>query len=125
MELVSLTPESANCKFPAPGKETPGGLNCPRGHIPSQRGAIPPPGRTVAQSPACPQAGEGEKQHIVPAWCPGQGVCEAARSCFDTLNPTEIRTIADTIQSNFILDAVSSAFAKYLITNIILLANAL
>lgn len=72
-----------------------------------------------------PAGWRGEKQHLVPALCPGQGVCEAVRSCFDILNPTEIRTVANTIQSNFILDAVTSAFAKYLITNIIPLADAL
>lgn len=79
------------------------------------------------QRPACQQAGEGAKRHLVPGHrvCPGRGVCETGRHCFDIFSPTEIRTITNTIQSNFISDAVSSAFAKYLITNTALLADAL
>jgi len=65
----------------------------------------------------------GGGKYTVPAQCPGQGVCEAVRSCFGILNPTEIRTSANTIPSNFISDAVSSPFAKYLITKIIVLAD--
>ena len=89
---------------------------------------LPRAGRLLApsQSSACQQAEGGKKQHVVPAQRPGWGVCEAVRSCFDILNPTEIRrTARASIRSNLIFDAVSSAFAKYFITNVILLADAL